>query len=57
MDYVTNGVHLPTFLATEWFETFERYLGIGWQERQTEPSNWDGITASPMQTSGASASN
>ena len=32
MAYVTNGVHLPTFLATEWHETFERYLGIGWQE-------------------------
>ena len=31
MDYVTNGVHLPTFLAADWYETFERYLGIGWQ--------------------------
>ena len=47
MDYVTNGVHLQTFLAPEWFETFERYLGIGWQERQTEPSNWDGISLIP----------
>jgi starch phosphorylase len=47
MDYVTNGVHLQTFLAPEWFETFERYLGIGWQERQTEPSNWDGIECIP----------
>ena len=35
MDYITNGVHLPTFLATEWYETFERYLGVGWGERQT----------------------
>ena len=47
MDYVTNGVHLQTFLAPEWFETFERYLGIGWQERQTELSNWDGIECIP----------
>lgn len=50
MRYVTNGVHLPTFLATEWYETFERYLGIGWRERQTEPSNWAGIADIPDAT-------
>jgi starch phosphorylase len=50
MDYVTNGVHLPTFLAPEWVETFERYLGIGWQERQTEAGNWHGIDAIPDAT-------
>ncbi len=50
MDYVTNGVHLPTFLATEWFETFERYLGTGWRERQTEPAAWDGIARIPDPT-------
>ncbi len=50
MDYVTNGVHLPTFLAPEWFDTFERYLGIGWQERQTEPVNWRGIAEIPDAT-------
>jgi starch phosphorylase len=50
IDYVTNGVHLPTFLAPEWFDTFERYLGIGWQERQIEPGNWDGIDEIPDAT-------
>ncbi len=50
MDYVTNGVHLPTFLATEWFETFERYLGTGWRERQTEPAAWEGISRIPDPT-------
>jgi len=50
MDYVTNGVHLPTFLAPEWFETLERYLGIGWQERHTESSNWEGINEIPDAT-------
>lgn len=50
MDYVTNGVHLPTFLAPEWSETFQRYLGIGWQERQSEPANWDGIEEIPNGT-------
>lgn len=47
MDYVTNGVHLPTFLAPEWSETFERYLGIGWRERQTENGIWNGIDEIP----------
>jgi starch phosphorylase len=50
MDYVTNGVHLQTFLAAEWFETFERYLGIGWQERQSEVGNWAGIDLIPDAT-------
>jgi len=50
MSYVTNGVHLPTFLAPEWFDTFERYLGIGWLERQTEPGNWRGIDEIPDAT-------
>ncbi|NTV11810.1 MAG: glycosyltransferase family 1 protein, partial [Zoogloea sp.] len=50
MDYVTNGVHLPTFLAPEWFETFERYLGIGWQERHTEAATWEGIAEIPDAT-------
>lgn len=50
MDYVTNGVHLSTFLAPEWSETFERYLGIGWRERQTEHANWDGIKLIPDAT-------
>ena len=27
IDYVTNGVHVPTFLADEWHELFDRYLG------------------------------
>ena len=50
MDYVTNGVHLPTFLATEWHETFDRYLGVGWHQRQTEPACWEGINRIPDQT-------
>lgn len=50
VDYITNGVHLPTFLAPEWLETFERYLGIGWQERQTEPGAWAGIGQIPDTT-------
>lgn len=50
MDYVTNGVHMPTFMATEWHETFDRYLGVGWQQRQTDATCWEGVERIPDQT-------
>ncbi|HEY1326108.1 MAG TPA: alpha-glucan family phosphorylase [Casimicrobiaceae bacterium] len=30
---ITNGVHLQTFLATEWQDAFDRHLGAGWIQR------------------------
>ncbi|MDD4946031.1 MAG: alpha-glucan family phosphorylase [Gallionella sp.] len=47
MTYVTNGVHAPTFLSTEWAEVFERYLGSEWNARMTDPNIWNGITDIP----------
>ena len=49
MDYVTNSVHVPTFLATDWHETFDRYLGLGWQHRLTDQSCCDGVHRIPDQ--------
>ncbi|MCX7165799.1 MAG: alpha-glucan family phosphorylase [Rhodocyclales bacterium] len=49
MDYVTNAVHVPTFLATDWYETFDRHLGLGWQHRLTEKGCWDGVQRIPDQ--------
>lgn len=49
MDYVTNSVHVPTFLAIDWFETFDRYLGLGWQHRQTDKSCWEHVQQIPDQ--------
>jgi len=49
MDYVTNAVHVPTFLATDWYETFDRHLGLGWQHRLTDQSCWDGVQRIPDQ--------
>ena len=49
MDYVTNAVHVPTFLATDWFETFDRHLGTGWQHRQTDQSCWNNVSRIPDQ--------
>jgi starch phosphorylase len=49
MDYVTNAVHTPTFLATDWYETFDRHLGLGWQHRLTDQSCWNSVHRIPDQ--------
>ena len=49
MDYVTNAVHVPTFLANDWYETFDRHLGLGWQHRLTDQSCWNGVQSIPDQ--------
>src|SRR5882724_1394185 len=30
LSYVTNGVHVPTYLAPEWADQFDKYLGFDW---------------------------
>jgi starch phosphorylase len=47
--YVTNGVHAPTFLAQDWHELFDRFLGPGWSQRLTDQGCWDGISSIPDQ--------
>jgi glycogen phosphorylase len=36
--YVTNGVHVPTFLRQTWAEMFDRYLGPEWQTNLVDES-------------------
>ena len=38
--YVTNGVHVPTFLAPEWVDVFDRALGFGWSQRMGDRELW-----------------
>ncbi|MEW5890045.1 MAG: alpha-glucan family phosphorylase [Pseudomonadota bacterium] len=45
--YVTNGVHIPTFLSNEWNDLFDRYLGPGWSGRLTDRSCWEAVHAIP----------
>jgi starch phosphorylase len=47
MTYVTNGVHAPTFLATEWMELLERQLGIEWSARMNDVEFWEGVGRIP----------
>ena len=41
--HVTNGVHVPTWLAPQMFRLYDRHLGSGWHERSGDASIWEGI--------------
>ena len=45
--YVTNGVHVPSFLAPEWVEAFDRFVGSGWHRHIDDPSVLDAILEMP----------
>ncbi len=38
--YVTNGVHVPTFLAETWARFFDDKLGGQWRERLSDAAFW-----------------
>ncbi len=41
--YVTNGVHMPTWAASEWKEFYADKLGLEVFDNQANPANWKGI--------------
>ncbi|MBP6058950.1 MAG: alpha-glucan family phosphorylase [Nitrosomonas sp.] len=45
--YITNGVHVPTFLAQEWSDLFDRYLGHEWRNKMCDTEYWSHIDAIP----------
>ncbi len=45
--YITNGVHVPTFLAQEWSDLFDRYLGHEWRTKMCDIDYWSRIDAIP----------
>jgi starch phosphorylase len=44
---VTNGVHVPTWIAPDLDELFTRYLGAEWHERHDDPELWNAVRAIP----------
>ncbi|MEN9313659.1 MAG: hypothetical protein RIS35_52 [Pseudomonadota bacterium] len=49
IDYVTNGVHVPTFLSDEWSDLFERVLGTSWAMRVADQRSWEKVHQIPDQ--------
>ncbi len=45
--YVTNGVHVPTWIAPELADLFSRHLGANWLDHQDDPAQWDAILQIP----------
>jgi starch phosphorylase len=41
--HITNGVHVPSWLAPQMFRLYDRHLGSGWHEHSAEARIWEGI--------------
>ena len=44
---VTNGVHVPTWIAGDLDALFQKHLGADWLERHDDPALWNGVLAIP----------
>lgn len=40
ISYVTNGIHVPTFLAQEWADIFNEFCGPTWREQLGNTTFW-----------------
>ena len=45
--YVTNGVHVPTWLGAPMRELLDRHLGEGWMGHSADPATWAGVDGIP----------
>ncbi len=45
--YITNGIHVPTFLADEWVNYFDNQLGGGWRQELLNEKFWEFIDTIP----------
>lgn len=45
--YVTNGIHVPTFLASEWVHYFDLQFGGNWRMELLNQDYWDRVDSIP----------
>ncbi|MFO0774154.1 MAG: alpha-glucan family phosphorylase [Nitrospiraceae bacterium] len=45
--HITNGVHVPTWIAPDLFHLYSRHLGPDWISRADDAGNWERITDVP----------
>jgi starch phosphorylase len=43
--HVTNGVHVPSWLAPQMGRLYDRHLGVGWQRQSSADETWAAIEA------------
>jgi starch phosphorylase len=41
--HITNGVHVPSWLAPQMFRLYDRHLGTNWHQHSSEARIWEGI--------------
>ena len=41
--HITNGVHVPSWLAPQMFRLYDRHLGTNWHQHSSEAHIWEGI--------------
>ena len=41
--HITNGVHVPTWLAPQMSRLYDRHLGVEWRNHSANPKMWEGI--------------
>lgn len=44
---VTNGVHVPSWIAPQMAQLFEKYIGSDWLDHHDEPARWEKIVSIP----------
>jgi starch phosphorylase len=45
LGHITNGIHVPTWLAPQMQQLYDRHLGPQWQHASGQPETWKGIKA------------
>jgi starch phosphorylase len=45
--HVTNGVHLPTWMAGSMRRLLGRHMGVGWEQRADDPDTWSAVDSIP----------
>jgi starch phosphorylase len=44
---ITNGVHVPTWVAAEWSQLFERHVSPAWRDQYEDPQLWSRVLEIP----------
>jgi len=47
ISHVTNGIHVPTWVAPELGQVYEKYLGKDWLQKHDDPKIWERVTDIP----------
>jgi starch phosphorylase len=47
ISHITNGIHVPTWVAPEMGRLYEKYLGLDWVEKHDDPKIWERVKKIP----------